>query len=162
MAKEKMDDLKKAKIIYSAELLVFVIIALVLGILFLLEIIPIKDWKKWLFTILTFLGGIWIIIDFIWTIKSKKRRAKNSLLDKSLVLPSGLILIILDIIALISLIKDSTWTGFNNVNFFRYEIGCALIYISIVFLVECIYHWFHPHPLLLNEDNELENEANKK
>ena len=46
--KKKMDDLTKAKLIYSGEILLFAIIFLVLGILFLVKIIDVQDYKKWL------------------------------------------------------------------------------------------------------------------
>lgn len=155
---KKMDELTKAKLIYTIELIAFSLIAITLGILFLLGIIKVLDWKKWAFTIITLIGGCWAVIDFIWTIKSEKKRKKNSLLDKILLLPSALTLIVLDIICLINLIKDKDFTGFDNVNIFKYEIGIALIYVAIVFIIEAIYHWYHPLPLLLEEDKKEETE----
>ncbi len=149
-----MDELTKAKLIYTIELIVFSLIAIALGILFLLGIIKVLDWKKWAFTIITLIGGCWAIIDFIWTIKSEKKRKKNSLLDKVLLLPSALALIVLDIISLINLIKDNSFTGFNGVNLFRYEIGVALLYVALVFIIEAIYHWYHPLPILIEDDNK--------
>ena len=155
--KKKMDELTKSKLIYTIELIAFSLVAITLGILFLLGIIKVLDWKKWVFSIVTLIGGIWAIIDFIWTIKSEKKRKKNSLLDKILLLPSALTLIVLDIICLINLIQNKDFTGFNNINIFKYEIGIALLYVGVVFIIEAIYHWYHPHPLLQEEDKKEDN-----
>lgn len=157
--KEKMDELKRMKLIYSAELFFFAIVGVVLGVLFLLGIIAVKDWKKWTFTIVTLLGGIWLVTDFIWTLRSKKRRAKSSLFDKALVVPSGLTLFVLDIYALVHLIPNKDWVG-NNGNFFRYVIGIALCYLAVVYTAQGIYHLFVTHPSLIEalEEDRLEQE----
>lgn len=157
--KKKMDELKKMKLIYSGELFIFVVVALVLGVLFLTNVISVKDWKKWAFSIITLLGGIWLIVDFIWTLVSKKRRAKNCLLDKILVVPSALSLFVLDIYALVHLIPVPSWTG-NG--FFKYEIGIALCYLSVVYLVQAIYHLFVPHPSIVEAIEEEKAEAERE
>ncbi|MCQ2742768.1 MAG: hypothetical protein MJ239_05685 [Bacilli bacterium] len=160
-----MDDLTKAKLIYSGELLVFAIAATVLGILFIVHVISVADWKKWAFTCVTLLGGCWCVTDFIWTLVSPKKRAKNSLLDKILLLPNGVALIGLDIFALISLIQDPSRTDLDQ--FFQIEIGVALLYIAVVYVIEGIYHYFKPHPSILeavkeDEENEEANEESEE
>ena len=92
--KKKLDDLTKAKLIYSGELLIFSIIVIVLGILKITNVLNIskssKIWYTYFFVILTFCGGIWFVVDFIWTLKSEKRRKKSSLVDKITLLPDKL------------------------------------------------------------------------
>lgn len=170
--KKKMNDLTKCKLIYSGELLFFALLAITLGVLFVIAIIKVSDWKKWLFTIITLGGGIWAITDFVWTLKSEKKRKKNCLLDKIILLPNAAALIGLDIYALVNLIKDNSWTGNNGVPFFQYVIGGALIYVGVVFLFEAIYHWFVIHPLVIEAAEEekvkeaqsdaISNEENKE
>ena len=80
--KKKIDELTKMKLIYSGELFLFAIVGAVLGTLFIVDVIHVKDWKKWVFTILTLIGGIYFVVDLIWSIVSKKKRKKVSLFDK--------------------------------------------------------------------------------
>lgn len=156
-----MDDLKKAKLMYSGELLIFAVIAIVLGILFICHVINVADWKKWAFTCVTLLGGCWCIADFIWTLVSPKKRAKNSLLDKILLLPNGCALLGLDIFALINLIQDPSRTDLDT--FFQIEIGCALLYLSVAYIVEAIYHYYKPHPSIIEAvEADRQNEENKE
>lgn len=164
--KKPIDSLTKYKRIYSGELIIIAIIGLVLSVLFFANVIKVADWKKWLFTIITFIGGFWVWIDFVWTIKSPKKRKKNCLLDKILLLPNASILIILDLISLIKLAQDPNWVGFGNSNFFGMLIGSALLYISVVYIFEGIYHYFVIHPMayeMIEEENkELELENKKQ
>lgn len=156
--KKKLDELTKYKLVYSGELLFFAIVMALLCFLFAFGIIPVKDWKKWLFTILTLVGGIWMIVDFVWTLKSEKKRKKNSLIDKIILVPSGLALLGLDIYALVNLAKDTTWCMIGDINFFQVEISCALGYVAIVYIFMAIYHWFNIHPMV----NEMMEEDKKE
>ena len=61
--KKKIDELTKMKLIYSGELFLFAIVGAVLGTLFIVDVIHGKDWKKWVFTILTLIGGIYFVVD---------------------------------------------------------------------------------------------------
>lgn len=149
--KKKLDELTKSKLIYSGELLFFSILFLVLAILILLGIIPVKDWKKIAFTYVTLIGGFLLIGDFIWLLCSKKRRAKNPLIDKILVLPSATFLIGYDLYVLIS----------NNDSFIATVMGSVFIYLSVIYLFQSIYHYFVPHPLLLESDEEDKKEEKK-
>lgn len=137
---------KKAVLIYSGELALFSIIFLVIGLLLILQVIQVSDWKKYAFTYVTLIGGLWPIADFIWTLVSKKHRSHNSLVDKCLALPVPCCLIPLDI-----------WILVNNIdkvdtNVFRFGISIPLIYFALVYAFEAIYHYFKPIPLLLEDD----------
>lgn len=145
--KKKLDDLTKSKLIYSGELLIFGIIFTVLGILILLGTISVRDWKKVAFTWVTLFGGFILYGDFFWVLFSKKRRKKNSLLDKVLVLPSGTFLIGYDLYVLIT----------QDDGIISYVMGGVFIYLAAVYLFEGIYHWFVTHPYLLVDEEKTEN-----
>lgn len=143
---KKMDELTKAKLIYTIELVVFSIIFLVIGILNIIGVIVLKDWRITVVLYLTAIGGFIGLGDLIWVILSKKRRAKNSLLDKILIVPVGLFL------SPLSIYQLATGTS----SFLPWQIGSALCYFSLVYIVEAIYHWKHPVPGLLEEDKKEE------
>ena len=153
--KKKLDDFTKMKLIYSGELLVFAVLFAVLGPLFLFEVITVADWKRWVFSIVTLLGGLWLIADFVWCLISGKRRKKNSMLDKVLVLPMALPVVVFDILAFV---KGWVWLE-EGVVYFRYALGIALFYYAIVYLFEAIYHFKHPVPMLLEEIEKAEAES---
>lgn len=149
-------DQKKAVLLYSGELAVFSIIFIVIGLLIILEVIGISGWKRYAFTYVTLIGGIWPIADFIWTLASKKHRAANSLVDKCLLVPTPLCLIPLDIWILVQGIEKVE----NNV--FRFGIGIPLIYFALVYAFEAVYHYFKPIPMLLEEDEKEKETTIKK
>ena len=146
--KKKLDDLTKSKLIYSGELLIFGIIFAILGVLILLGTINVRDWKKIAFTWVTLFGGFILYGDFFWALFSKKRRKKNSLLDKILVLPSGTFLIGYDLYVLIS--NDDSWIP--------YVMGAIFVYLALVYAFEAIYHWFVTHPYLLEDEEKSEKD----
>ena len=94
--KKKMSDFDKTKLIYSGELLLFAVVFLVLGILILTHVIKLSKNYRYIFTFLTLAGSLFIISDFVWLLCSKKRQKKNSIVDKALVLPVGVALLIID------------------------------------------------------------------
>ncbi len=149
--KKKLDDLTKSKLIYSGELLIFGIVFAILGILILIGSINVRDWKKVAFTWVTLFGGFVLYGDFLWVLFSKKRRKKNSLLDKILVLPSATFLIGYDLYVLIT----------SDDSFISYVMGSVFVYLSLVYVFEGIYHWFVTHPYLLEEEEKSENDAQK-
>ena len=143
---KKVDPIKKIKLVYSGELMLFFALFLLLGVFFLTGIIKVREWKRYVFSIVTLIGGIWLLIDFFWTMFSPKRKAKNSLIDKILVFPVGIALIVFDIIAIVYRFSEDLP--------YRYVIGIDLCYLSAVYLFEAIYHYFKPVPLLLNAIEE--------
>lgn len=150
--KKKLDEVTKVKLIYSGELLVFSVVFLVLGILFLLGIITVADWKRWAFAILTCGGGAYFIGDFIWCLVSKKHRAKVSMLDKALVLPMAIPVFVFDILSFVF-----GWVSSEEgITYFRYALGISLLYYAAVYLFQAFYHWKHPIPGLLEGLDEEE------
>ena len=67
----------KVKLIYSGELVVIAIIAAVIAILKLTGVIPTNPTRLLIYNIITLAGGLWFIIDLVWTLKSEKRRKKS-------------------------------------------------------------------------------------
>lgn len=156
-SKSKIDDLTKAKLVYSGELALFAIAFAVLGSLFLSGVLSTSDWKKWVVLTLGSAGAIWAFVDFFWTLKSAKRRASNCLLDKILVLPSALCSLGFNVFFWIKLIPfNSTYDAF-----FSYFLGGMLLYFTLIYLFQAIYHWFRPLPALLETEKE-KGEAEKE
>ena len=162
--KKKLDDLTKAKLIYSGELLIFSIVFIVLGILKITNVLNIskssKIWYTYFFVILTFCGGIWFVVDFIWTLKSEKRRKKSSLVDKITLLPSSLATFIFDIRAFIVGIETlkEPIPNLNN-NLLNFYTSFLFFYFAIIYIFQAIYHYKYPIPLILEE---IENEKKEK
>lgn len=139
--KNKMDPVKKAKIFYSAELFVIAAVFITVGVLQLTRVLRINNTVLTIFNWVTLFGGLFVVFDFCWLMASKKRQAKNSKVDKALLLPSGLFLIVFDLICLIKQIdKDA------NYDFYRFCIGSVLCYLAVVYIFEGFYHWWHPIP----------------
>jgi uncharacterized membrane protein HdeD (DUF308 family) len=151
--KKKLDELTQAKLIYSIELGVFALIFLVLGILLITHIIGMSDRRITIFTYVTLVGGFIGIGDFVWVLLSKKRRKKNSLLDKALVLPLAIFLIVIDILTLA--------TGRKEELYYCYVLGSVFSYIAIIYTFEAIYHWFKPIPMILEGEDKIKD-AEKK
>lgn len=149
-----MDPVKKIKLIYSIELLAFAVIFLVLGILLLAKVFQPNETVRMIFNFITIAGGIWIIVNFFWTLFSPKKRAKSSLLDVSLIVPLGLGLIIFDICCFV------IWgtSGFPVVDIHCLWVGIFFIYIAIIYAIQGIYHYSHPIPGLLDDLEEEEGE----
>ena len=144
---------KKNKLIYSGELLLFAVVFLVLGILELLFIIRLSDRFQLIFKIITLVGATWLVADFFWTFFSKKRRVKNSLLDKIIVLPLAVYLYAFDI------------AGFVVARPYEYyQIGVPVVffYITCAYTFEAIYHYYKPIPLILLAIEEEIKEKEEK
>ena len=144
--KKKMDPFTKMKLFYSGELILIAIVFLVMAILDLTYVLHLKDTVITIFNWITLFGGLWLIIDFFWTLLSPKKRAKNCLLDKIISLPAGIYLITFDLIALIGNIDKTI-----HYDFYRLGISIAFLYIAANYTFQGIYHWFHPVPMLLAE-----------
>ena len=148
-------QIRKIKLIYSGEYLLIAVVFLVIGLLELLKVITIKDWVQLVFKIVTLAGALWLIIDFLWTLLSPKKRAKNCLLDKAMMLPLALYLLVFDIYGFIS-----------PRPYEYYQIGIPLVFFYIVcaYTFQGIYHYFNPVPMVLEmiEDATKENEESQK
>ena len=158
MAKKKLDTLKKTKLIFSGELLLFFLVFAIIGSLILAEVIEIKEWKRIAFSYVPFAGGAWIIADFLWTAISKKRRLRKPLIDKILVLPAGIMVISFDIYAFVNGMVHTDVTS----PLFGYIIGSDLLYLACVYIFEAFYHYKHPLPEVYEAVLEIEEEEKKK
>ena len=154
MAKEKMSAEKKTKLIYSGELLIFAILFLVIATLEIIGVIGKREIMHTIFNWVTIFGMTWIIVDFFWVLFSKKRRAKNSLLDKALLLPVAVYLITFDILCFCKL-------SFITIDFRRMMMAIAFYYIGAIYLFQSIYHYFVPVPMLLVAIEEEKAEKEK-
>jgi len=146
--KKKLDELTQAKLIYTIELGVFALLFLTIGLLFYFSVFPITELRITIFTYVTLIGGFVGIGDFVWFLASKKRRKKNSFLDKILLLPVPFALIPFDILTL-------AWGSFPN-RYYAVALSSVFGYIAIMYTVELIYHWFRPIPLLLEAGKDLQ------
>lgn len=150
---KKLEANTKAKLIYTLELGIFGCLFLTLGILFLCGVLTANSWKKWLVLTVGTAGAVWCFIDFAWSLCSRKRRAKGSLLDKALLLPNAVYALIINIYFWVKLAPFNQ----DSDQLFAYCLGASLCYFAIVYAVEAIYHWKHPVPGLLESDEEEEN-----
>ena len=151
---EKASLLKKSELIYSGELLAFSVVFLVIGFLKFFGVINTDPLRTTIIAFITILGSCWIIIDFIWTLVSKKRRAKNPLIDKILVLPIAFYVITFDILCFVNWLDRLEW----GVDFYRIGFSVVLFYAAAVYIFQAIYHYFVIHPLILET---LEEEIRK-
>ena len=150
---KKMDREKKIKLIYSAELLVFAVLFLIFGILKITGVMGYNPTRTFILNIITLAGAAWGITDFIWAISSKKRQARISLLDKVLLLPLVCFMITFDILCFVSKHEDS---------FYLYMLGSAFLYVAVIYTFEAFYHYKHPIPGLLDEDEEPKSPENSE
>ena len=147
MAKEKMSIEKKTKLIYSIELIIIAVIFAVVATLQIVGVLGKNEIMQTVFNWITIFGGAWMIVDFLWILFSKKRRAKNCLLDKILVLPLAIFLITFDIMCFAQL-------SFVNTRFRQIMLGCAFYYVFVVYLFEGIYHYYKPIPAIIQAIEE--------
>ena len=151
---KKMNRETKIKLIYSAELAFFAIVFLVFGILKMTQVFGSDPTRTLIFNIITLAGAAWGITDFVWAIASKKRQQRVSLLDKILLLPLVFFMITYDLICL--LVKPS------GQDFYCYMLGSAFLYVAIIYSFEAVYHFYHPIPGLLEEDEEEKKDENSQ
>ena len=138
---------KKNKLIYSGELIFFSITFLVLGILELLKVITLSDRFQLIFKIVTLVGATWLVTDFVWTIMSPKRKAKNCLLDKIIMLPLAVYLYSFDIAGFVVA---------RPYEYYQIGVPVAFFYISCSYAFQGVYHYYKPIPLLLEAIKEEE------
>ena len=141
-------QIKKIKLIYSGELLAFAIVFLTLGFLELFAVIKQSERFQLIFKIITLIGATWIVTDFFWVLFSPKRRKKNSLLDKAMLLPVALYLYIFVIIGFI--LKPGA-------GYYQVGVPIAFIYIACVYIFQAIYHYYVPVPAVVEMIEEVKN-----
>ena len=139
---------KKIKLIYSGELLLFTVVFLVLGILELLAVIKLSERFQLIFKIVTLVGATWLVVDFVWVLLSPKRKAKNAIMDKAMMLPLAVYLYVFDILGFI--LKP----GYG---YYQIGVPIAFFYIACAYAFQGVYHYYHPTPAVL----EMIEEANK-
>ena len=145
----KLDKETKYKLIYSGELALFAIIFFVFSVLKFTGILGYKPTRALIFNWITIFGGAWGIIDFIWAISSKKRQERISLLDKILLVPLAIFIITYDLICFI--VKPEPV-------FYTTMLGIAFAYVGVVYCFESVYHFYHPIPGLLEDEEEEKEE----
>ncbi len=133
-------QIKKIKWIYSGELLIFAVVFLTLGILELLAVIKQSERFQLIFKIVTLVGATWLVTDFVWVLLSPKRRAKNSLMDKAMMLPLAIYLYVFDILGFVL----QPGPGYYQVG-----VPIAFFYIACAYVFQGIYHYYNPTPMVL-------------
>ena len=133
-------QIKKIKMIYSGELLLFAVVFIVLGILELLRVIKLSDRFQLIFKIVTLVGATWLVTDFVWVLLSPKRRAKNALMDKAMMLPLAVYLYVFDILGFV------LQPGYG---YYQVGVPVAFFYLSCAYVFQGIYHYYNPTPAVI-------------
>lgn len=152
--KERTKEEKIAIRIYSGELLLFAIIFAVIASLRITRVIGYNETRRIIFNYITLVGAAWGIADFVWALRSPKRRQRVSMIDKIVVLPLVGFMITYDLICLIA--KPS------NENFYIISVGCVIYYAAAIMLFEAIYHYFYPIQALIDEAVEDSKKPEEK
>ena len=151
---KKMTTADKVKLIFLLEYIIIAILVIVIATLRLTGVMAYSSSRVDIFNWITIFGGSWVIADGIWTIASKARRKKNSLLDKVMLLPLGIYLVTFDIMCFAGMKSD--------VNFTKFGIIIALYTVGAIYLFQGIYHFYKPGPQILEAIKEAELEKQKK
>lgn len=142
-------QIKKIKLIYSGELLLFSVVFIVLGILELLAVIKLSERFQLIFKIVTLVGATWLVTDFIWVLLSPKRKKKNSIMDKAMLLPLALYLYVFDILGFI--LKP-------NYGYYQIGVPIAFFYLACAYVFQGIFHYYHPVPSVIEMIEEVTKE----
>ena len=150
---KKLDKETKYKLVYSGELALFAVLFAVFAVLKFTGVLGYNPTRALVFNWITIFGGAWGIADFIWAVCSKKRQQRISLLDKFLLLPLSLFIITYDLICFIAKPEPS---------FYSIMLGIAFAYVAVIYCFEAVYHFYHPIPGLLDDDEEEEKPENSQ
>ena len=151
--KNRSPEMKKAIKIYTIELLVFSVVFIVLGILELLGIIGNNlDWRL-VFTYITLVGITLFIAFNVWSFVDPKRRAKVDVIDRVMLIPGPIAVLVLDIITLIKGTGDPLVMELH-----KYIIGCVFIYFGACYIFQAIYHYYFPSKMLLEIEQSAASE----
>ena len=149
--KTRSPDVKKAVKMYTIELLVFAVVFIVLGVLELLGIIGNNTGWRSVFVYITLVGVVVFIVMSIITLSTPEKRAKNSVLDKVILIPGPVAILVLDIFTLINGVEESA-------TLHRYIIGFVFLYFGACYIFQAVYHYFFPLPLIYEVDEAPEGE----
>ena len=149
--KAKMDELKKAKLIYTIELGVFATAFLVVAILQFVHVINFATTHLRIINWVTIFGSSIGLADFVWFLFSPVRRKKNSMFDKVALVPLMIYILVFDIICFVN--YDNPQLELAQI-----MIPIALCYVALAYSIEAVYHWYVPLPMLLES---LEEDKNK-
>lgn len=155
MEKELEKAIKKFNKVYVIELFVIAGVIIVLATLKLLGIIGSSSNFRHIFNIITLVGSLYILSDFIWLCFSKKRQKRNSWFDKISLLPFAISMIVFDIICLIQ------WNE-ETISYFTLFVSVAFYYIAAVYIAQGIYHIYKPSPAIVQSAIEELNEEKAK
>lgn len=151
----KMPIELKSKLIIQGEYLILGLAFVVVGILKLTGVFQTNNPIRFhIFICITIIGSLWLFIDLIWALVSKKRRQKVDLLDKFIMIPLAISIAIFDIYSFIN------WAD-GIPSFASYVIGTNFSYIGACYIFLAIFHWFIPSKMLLSvieEDKKAELE----
>ena len=151
--KAKMDEMKKMILVYTIELLVFAVAFLVIAILEFTRVLTISETHLRIINWVTIFGAPLGLLDFVWFYFSPIRRKKNSFLDKILIVPLAIYILVFDIICFVN---------YDNpqVELAQLMIPIALSYVAVIYSIEAAYHYKHPVPMLLMElEKEKQEQA---
>lgn len=147
-----MDELTKAKLIYTIELLLFAVAFLVVAILQFVHVINFGETHLRVINWITIFGSSIGLLDFIWYLCSPIRKKKNSALDKCALVPLMIYILVFDIICFVN--YDNPQLELAQI-----MIPIALCYVTLIYTIEAIYHWYHPLPMLYEaiEEDKMKN-----
>lgn len=153
--RNRTKDQKKAIKIYTIELLVFSLVFVTLGVLMLVGVLGKTTGFRQVFTYVTLAGAALIVGDLIWALASKKRRQRVSLVDKFIIIPAPIAIVILDIFTLVNGVDAM-------VEIHRLVVGIVFCYIAAVYVFEAVYHYYFPLKELMEAAEEDEEEEEEK
>ena len=146
---KKLTFEEKTKLAFSIEYIVIALIALVIGVLKLIGVIPTKPVRLLVYNIISMAGAVYMIADMIWYACSEKKRKRTAIIDKVLASPAFLYLMGFDIYCFI-------YYGRADDMLVRYSIGIVLIYVAVIYIFLGIYHYKHPSPQIVQAIKDIE------
>lgn len=159
--KQGMSEETKAKLVYSGEIGIIAIVFLVFGILRLTGVQGYDHTRRLIFNIITTVGAIYGIYNFISYFVSEKKRKKTALIDVITVLPISLALVVFNTYCYIYVAGLPASEVTEQMKAIcSYSMGGIMTYASVTFLFQAIYHYYKPIPLLylMLEEEKKEKE----
>ena len=145
--KEKI--LKKIKTFTLIEYVVIAAVIYTLGILKFLDIIKTNFNRLLAYNIVTTVFAIYLFVEFIWFLLSKKKREKDDAIDRILPIPGAAYMLIF---AVICYINDAK--GVIDYPFVKYSVASIMLFMGTGSLTLGIYHYLKPGKLILEAVDE--------